>query len=100
MALDPGRPDPSLPNRGLLHDGAHLGLQASQTNVNTDEVIAMLDVDTRDYLRTLLDAGGQGLRTRGEDLAAAPRAQRADLPRRRSGWSARSPRAGSRCGGS
>jgi phospholipid/cholesterol/gamma-HCH transport system substrate-binding protein len=68
VALDPGRPDPSLPNRGLLRDGSHLGLQATQTNVNTDEVIAMLDVDTRDYLRTLLDAGGQGLRKRGGDL--------------------------------
>ena len=39
-------------------------------NVNTDEVIAMLDVDTRDYLRTLLDAGGQGLKDRGQDLRA------------------------------
>jgi phospholipid/cholesterol/gamma-HCH transport system substrate-binding protein len=68
VALDPGKPDPSQPNRGLLHDGSHLGLQATQTNVNTDEVIAMLDVDTRDYFRTLLDAGGQGLRKRGRDL--------------------------------
>jgi phospholipid/cholesterol/gamma-HCH transport system substrate-binding protein len=39
-------------------------------HVNTDEVIAMLDVDTRDYLRTLLDAGGQGLKDRGPDLRA------------------------------
>ena len=38
--------------------------------MNTDELIAMLDVDTRDYLRTLLDAGGQGLKDRGEDLRA------------------------------
>jgi phospholipid/cholesterol/gamma-HCH transport system substrate-binding protein len=68
VALDPGKPDPSQPDRGLLHDGSHLGLQASQTNVNTDELIASLDVDTRDYLRTLLDAGGQGLRKRGPDL--------------------------------
>lgn len=68
VALDPGKPDSSQPDRGLLHDGSHLGLQASQTNVNTDEVIAMLDVDTRDYFRTLLDAGGQGLRRRGSDL--------------------------------
>ena len=68
MALEPGKPDPSRPDRGLLHDGSHLGLQASQTNVNTDELIATLDVDTRDYLRTLLDAGGQGLRKRGRDL--------------------------------
>jgi phospholipid/cholesterol/gamma-HCH transport system substrate-binding protein len=70
IALDPGRPDPSRPDRGRLHDGDHLGLRAGQTNVNTDEFFAMLDVDTRDYLRTLLDAGGQGLRTRGRDLRA------------------------------
>ncbi|HEY1359814.1 MAG TPA: MlaD family protein [Thermoleophilaceae bacterium] len=68
VALEPGKPDPDLPNRGLLHDGSHLGLQATEPNVNTDELIAMLDTDTRDYLKTLLDAGGQGLRVRGKDL--------------------------------
>jgi phospholipid/cholesterol/gamma-HCH transport system substrate-binding protein len=68
VALDPGRADPSRRDRGLLRDGARLGLGASQTNVNTDEVFAMLDVDTRDYLRILLDAGGEGLRRRGPDL--------------------------------
>jgi phospholipid/cholesterol/gamma-HCH transport system substrate-binding protein len=68
VALEPGRPDSSAPGRGLLRDGDRLGLGATQTNVNTDEIVAMLDVDTRDYLRTLLDAGGQGLRTRGRDL--------------------------------
>jgi len=70
VALDPGKPERSLPDRGILHDGDHLGLSASEPNTNTDEIIAMLDVDTRDYLRTLLDAGGQGLRTRGPDLRA------------------------------
>ena len=68
LALDPGSPDPSLPNDGKLEEGDRLGLAATQVHVNTDELIAMLDVDTRDYMRTLLDAGGQGLKDRGEDL--------------------------------
>jgi phospholipid/cholesterol/gamma-HCH transport system substrate-binding protein len=68
IALEPGHPEPSLPGRGRLHKGDHLGPDASQTNVNTDEVLAILDVDTRDYLRALLDAGGQGLKDRGRDL--------------------------------
>jgi phospholipid/cholesterol/gamma-HCH transport system substrate-binding protein len=70
IALDPGTPDSSLPDRGRLHDGDSLGLEASQVNVNTDEILATLDVDTRDYLKTLLDAGGQGLKERGLDLRA------------------------------
>jgi phospholipid/cholesterol/gamma-HCH transport system substrate-binding protein len=70
IALDPGTPDRSRPDRGRLEHGDRLDLSASQVNVNTDEVIAALDVDTRNYLRTLLDAGGEGLRRRGPDLRA------------------------------
>lgn len=70
IALDPGTPDPSLPDKGEIEAGDRLPITATQVNVNTDELIAMLDVDTRDYLRTLLDAGGQGLKGRGKDLRA------------------------------
>ena len=70
IALDPGTPDPSLPDDGRLEEGDQIPRAQTQVNVNTDEVIAMLDVDTRDYLRTLLDAGGQGLKDRGPDLRA------------------------------
>ena len=68
VALDPGTPDRSRTDRGRLEHGDRLGLEATQVNVNTDELIAVLDVDTRDYLRILLDAGGQGLKDRGLDL--------------------------------
>ena len=70
IALDPGTPDRSLPDDGRIGEGDRLGAASTQVNVNTDELIAMLDVDTRDYLRTLLDAGGQGLKDRGKDLRA------------------------------
>ncbi len=62
IELDPGTPDSGLPDDGRLEDGDRLGLGATQVNVNTDEVIATLDADTRDYLKTLLNAGGHGLR--------------------------------------
>jgi phospholipid/cholesterol/gamma-HCH transport system substrate-binding protein len=68
IALDPGTPDPSLPNRGRLEHGDRLGPDATQVNLNTDELLSALDTDTRDYLRLLLDAGGQGLKERGLDL--------------------------------
>jgi phospholipid/cholesterol/gamma-HCH transport system substrate-binding protein len=39
-------------------------------DVNPDEVLATLDVDTREYLRLLVNGAGQGLKGRGDDLNA------------------------------
>src|SRR2546421_2467851 len=71
IEMDPGRPDPSLPDRGRLHDGDHLPIENTRPNVNPDEVLAALDSDTRQYLAAFVDAGGEGLRGRGVDLRRA-----------------------------
>jgi phospholipid/cholesterol/gamma-HCH transport system substrate-binding protein len=68
IALDPGSPDPSLPDKGALKDGARLPVWNTLPNVNPDEVLSALDADTRNYLATVANAGGQGLRGRGPDL--------------------------------
>jgi phospholipid/cholesterol/gamma-HCH transport system substrate-binding protein len=83
VALDPGSPQPGLPDRGRLDDGDRLGSEASQVNVNTDEVFAALDVDTRRALNILLDAGGDGLGDRGPDLRALLKAGQPTLKQAR-----------------
>ncbi|MBV9212691.1 MAG: MCE family protein [Actinobacteria bacterium] len=74
IEMDPGRPDPSLPDRGRLHDGSTLPIENTRPNVNPDEVLASLDADTRAYLAAFVDASGQGLRGRGADLRRVLRA--------------------------
>jgi phospholipid/cholesterol/gamma-HCH transport system substrate-binding protein len=64
--LDPGTPEAGKPDQGELHDGDTLPVWNSLPNVNPDEVLAALDGDTRNYLKILADAGGQGL---GDDGA-------------------------------
>jgi phospholipid/cholesterol/gamma-HCH transport system substrate-binding protein len=68
VSLDPGTPDPSLPDDGKLGPGDRLPVWNTLPNVNPDEVLAALDNDTRNYLATVAVAGGQGLRGRGGDL--------------------------------
>jgi phospholipid/cholesterol/gamma-HCH transport system substrate-binding protein len=68
IQVDPGTPDPSLPDRGRLHDGDLVPESATEPNVNPDEVFAGLDADSRRYLAILANAGGQGLNGRGPDL--------------------------------
>jgi phospholipid/cholesterol/gamma-HCH transport system substrate-binding protein len=68
IALDPGSPDPALPDKGALKDGARLPVANTLPNVNPDEVLSALDADTRNYLATVANAGGLGLRGRGDDL--------------------------------
>ena len=70
IQLDPGRPEPALENGGELSDGDRIGIAQTPTNVNPDEVLAQLDVDTRRYLAVFANAGGQGLKGRGADLRA------------------------------
>ena len=43
-------------------------ISATQPDVNPDEIFAMLDADTRDYLRLLISGLGKGLKGRGPDL--------------------------------
>ena len=81
LALDPGTPDPELPDRGELEDGDRLGSPSTQVNVNTDEVFATLDVDTRRALRMLIAAGGQGLGDKGPELRQLFKAFRPTLRR-------------------
>ena len=51
-----------------LREGETLALERTSPDVNPDEILAMLDADTRDYLRLLVAGAGRGLEGRGEDL--------------------------------
>jgi virulence factor Mce-like protein len=70
IQLDPGRPDPGLENEGRLGEGDRIGVAQTTAAVNSDEVLAGLDADTRRYLAVFANAGGQGLKGRGPDLRA------------------------------
>jgi phospholipid/cholesterol/gamma-HCH transport system substrate-binding protein len=48
--------------------GWTLPISATAPDVNLDEVLSMLDSDTRDYLKLLISDGGRGLQGRGLDL--------------------------------
>jgi phospholipid/cholesterol/gamma-HCH transport system substrate-binding protein len=79
VSLDPGRPDPSLPGEGRLHNGDHIPIANTAPDVNPDEVFAALDVDTRNYLKAFVAAGGQGLNGRGPDIRAILKASQPTL---------------------
>lgn len=53
---------------GVLRSDEVLSGANTLPNVNPDEVLAILDKDTRDYLRILIDAAGEGLDRNGENL--------------------------------
>ena len=63
VALDPGH----RPAR-VLRDGGTVVVARTRPQVNLDEVLAEVDVDTRDYLRLLIAGGADGLRGRGAQL--------------------------------
>lgn len=81
IALDPGTPEASAPNRGALSDGDRVPIENTLPNVNPDEVLAALDTDTRNYLATVAAAGGAGLRGRGPDLRKLLQASEPTLAR-------------------
>ena len=57
------------PGRGrALPEGATVPVENTLPDVNTDEFLAMLDADTRDYLKLLITGAGRGLEGRGRDL--------------------------------
>lgn len=68
IEMDPGSPQPGLPDRGRLHDGDRIPLENTLPAVNLDEVLSSLDSDTRNYLATVANAGGRGLNGQGPNL--------------------------------
>ncbi len=67
LELDPGK------EGAPLEEGATIPLAQTQPNVNPDQILASLDADTRDYLKLLVSAGGEGLGGRGKQLSAGLR---------------------------
>jgi phospholipid/cholesterol/gamma-HCH transport system substrate-binding protein len=63
MALDPGTPE-----EPLLRDGDTIAINATAPDVNPDQILSVLDKDTRDYLKLLINGAGKGLDGRGGDL--------------------------------
>ncbi len=57
----------------LVKEGATLPIANTLPDVNPDQFLASLDVDTRDYLRLLLGGAGQGLKDNGKTLSATLR---------------------------
>jgi phospholipid/cholesterol/gamma-HCH transport system substrate-binding protein len=63
LALDPGtRSEPPVPEGGTIR------VNNTLPDVNSDEILASLDADTRAYLKLLIGGAGKGLRDRGGDL--------------------------------
>jgi phospholipid/cholesterol/gamma-HCH transport system substrate-binding protein len=52
---------PGHPAAGRLPDGGRIPVAQTLPDVNLDEILAVLDRDTRDYLRLLLAGGAEGL---------------------------------------
>ena len=71
--------DPGTPAARRLGEDDVLPVARTLPHVNPDEVLAALDADTRTYLQVVANAGGRGLRGRGEDLRAILRASQPTL---------------------
>ena len=63
VELDPGTRD-----AGEFEDGERLPLANTQSQVNVDEILELLDGDTQAYLKALFIGGGQGLKGRSQDF--------------------------------
>jgi phospholipid/cholesterol/gamma-HCH transport system substrate-binding protein len=60
--------DPGSDRAPLVKDGFTIGVGRTQPDVSPDEVLSMLDSDTRQYLQLLVQGTGEGLRGRGGEL--------------------------------
>jgi phospholipid/cholesterol/gamma-HCH transport system substrate-binding protein len=60
--------DPGSPTQPALKENDTIPISRSAPDVNPDEILAMLDADTRDYLKLLISGAGKGLRGRSDDL--------------------------------
>ncbi len=60
---------PGTAAAGELADGGRIPIGQTLPDVNLDEILAVLDGDTRDYLQLLLSDGARGLDGNGRELA-------------------------------
>jgi phospholipid/cholesterol/gamma-HCH transport system substrate-binding protein len=60
--------DPGTQSAGEVPENDEIPVSNTVPDVNPDEILAMLDSDTRDYLTLLVTGAGRGLKGRGEDL--------------------------------
>jgi phospholipid/cholesterol/gamma-HCH transport system substrate-binding protein len=69
IEMDPGTRGPEI------KEGSTVPLANTKPQVNADQILATLDVDTRNYLTLLLDGGAKGLggKEKGVQLSAALR---------------------------
>jgi phospholipid/cholesterol/gamma-HCH transport system substrate-binding protein len=69
IEMDPGTSGPEI------KEGSTVPLADTKPQVNSDEILATVDADTRNYLTLLLDGGARGLggTRKGEQLSAALR---------------------------
>ena len=65
LAIDPG-----TPSEPALEEGDTIPINATAPDVDPDEILSVLDHDTRDYLKLLINGAGKGLDGRGRDLRA------------------------------
>ena len=63
LALDPGSP-----SEPAIEEGGTISAANSAPDVNADEILSVLDSDTRAYLKLLLNGAGKGLKDRRHDL--------------------------------
>lgn len=63
LALDPG-----TEAAGPVPDGGTLPMSSTAPDVNTDELFAILDGDTRNYLKLMVQGFGEGLEGNGRSL--------------------------------
>jgi phospholipid/cholesterol/gamma-HCH transport system substrate-binding protein len=63
IQLDPGTEDAPVAKENWT-----IPVDATQPDVNPDEILSTLDADTRDYLRLLISDAGRGLKGRNGDL--------------------------------
>lgn len=67
LELDPGR------GGAAVAEGDTLPVSQTLPNVQPDEILRLLDADTRSYLKALLAGGAQGIGGRGAELSAGLR---------------------------
>ena len=60
--------DPGSDEAPLAKEGWTLPVARTSPDINPDEIYAVLDSDTRDYLKLLVNGLGKGLNGRGNDL--------------------------------
>lgn len=60
--------EPGGPPAPVAQEGWTMPVANTMPDVDPHEILAMLDADTRDYVRLLVNGAGQGLKGRGSDL--------------------------------